>query len=107
MVWLDGCSVYFSQALLICLVDIKPNGEETKWQQQVCRKDLLSSHGVAFMVTNVSSFLCLYKYFETPFRVLLILCVISFHVHFYFFSLKPGSSEHIQPAAQQIVSHRC
>ena len=42
MVLLDGCSVFFSQALLICLADIKPTGEETEWQQQVCRKDFLS-----------------------------------------------------------------
>ena len=34
--------------------------------------------------------------------------VISFHVRFFiFFSFKPGSSEYIQPAVEQIVSRRC
>ena len=38
----------------------------------------------------------------------MMLRVISFHVRFYiFYSFKPGSSEYVQPAAEQIFSRRC
>lgn len=73
---MDG-SVYFSQALLICLADIKPNGEETEWQQQVCRKGFhgFDVHTVLFLLSIV--FFCVYtfffwhKLFETPSWVLM------------------------------------
>lgn len=40
--WCTVVIVVVFQALPICLADIKPNGEETEWQQQVCKKALPS-----------------------------------------------------------------